>query len=285
MLLLGACTSSPTAVYYKNGSEYVPGVLELKQQPSFRFLERWQISFAWLSGAWGANDCHFGKNPFGGKLEYGPLASDSSAPHWQWQNAIVAPYVSDKGPFSGKLQISFYGSPQDPRDALTLGQTSSNGQIRYISYCSASLSESFTSASATIVNARLYKNVESLLNGAKDLRIGDNQWHVIENPISDYSDKQYGSQPLLERWVLKIPETDYWMIFTFYASKHFSFVERRDAYERSHDLFRQAVSSVSLKPITPVVDQTKIIQPEKCVRLHPISPWMCPFNEASWLNP
>jgi hypothetical protein len=284
MLLLSACTVNPTAVYYKNGIESAPGVLELKQQPSFRFVERWHISFAWLSGAWGANECHFGHNPFKGKPEYGPLASDNNAPQWHWRNAIVGPHVNDKGPFSGKLQISVSGSPQDPRDVITLGQTSSSGKVDYVNYCSASLSASFTSASATIINAKLYKNAESLLDGAKDVRIGDNQWSVIETPISDYSGKQYGNQPLLERWVLKIPQTDYWMVFTFYASKQFSYIERREAFEISHDLFRKAVASVSLKPIAPLVDQTKIIQPEQCVHLHPISPWICPVNEGSWLK-
>lgn len=284
MLLLSACTTTQAPVYYKNGVEFVPGALHLKEQANFRFVERWHISFAWLTGAWGANDCHFGHNPFKGRPEYGALASDNNGPRWQWRDAIVGPDIGDKGPFSGKLQFSVDGSPQDPHDAVTLGQTSSSGEVRYVNYCSASLSESFTSASATIINAKRYKNVDSLLDGAKDVRIGENQWSVIENPISDYSGKQYGNQPLLERWVLKIPQTDYWMVFTFHASKQFSYIERREAFEIAHDLFRQAVASVSLKPITPLIDQTKIIQPEQCVHLHPVSPWICPLNEGSWLK-
>lgn len=284
LLLLGGCVATPIAIGYKNGVEFIPGALQLDQRPSFRFVERWHISFAWLSGQWGANECNFGHNPFRGKVEYGPVAFDNNAPQWQWRSAIVRPYISDKKPFAGKLHIALSGSPDTPSDIRTLGHKQTSGKVSYTSYCSASLSESFTSASVKIINAKLHEDAESLVRGAKAMQIGSNQWRMIEHPLSDYPDKRYGNRPLLEQWVLEIPQTDYWMVFTFYASKQFSYTERREAYERAHDLFRQAVSSVSLTPITPFVDQEKIIEPAQCVRPYPTWPWMCPINEKSWMK-
>jgi hypothetical protein len=256
----------------------------LEGRSSFRFLERWRIGFSWLSGAVGAHDCRFGANPFAGKSEYGALGQDINAPHWKWRNAILGPGVGDPKAFPGRTQIMVRHEVEDPADPFTVGYEENDGRMHYTSYCSASLDDSWTSASATIINSKMYRDLGALTDGAQSVRVGENKWRFVQNPISDYVGNDYGGRPLLETWVLEIPDTDYWMVFKFYASKQMSYVDRHEEYERVHDLFRQSIASVSLVPIEPLVDQEKIISPKQCVRRHSQSPWFCLFNESSLLK-
>jgi hypothetical protein len=285
LLLLSGCAPTSTAFYYNDGVEHVPTALALNSESSFRFLERWHISFSWFSGPAGVHACSFGKNPFKGRMEYGEVALDKNAPHWAWKNAVVGPYIDNEQPFSGRLKIMINGDLDSPYDAITIGQLGKEGNIRYATPCAVSLSESFTSATATFLNVKLHKNANSLVQGSNNVQIGNNRWRVVKNTVSDYPGTGYGNQPVLERWILEMPETDYWMVFTFYASKQFSYVERREAYERARDLFRQSIASVSIYPIAPFVDQEKIILPYQCIKRHPISPWICPISHDALVKP
>lgn len=283
LLLVMGCATKSAPVLYKNGVEYVPRQLGLGEHVSFRFVERWRIKFSWISGRPEINPCSFGVNPFKGMAEYGDLSLEDNAPEWVWRGAIVGPNIGVGKFFPGKLRLLLSGNPEAPNDVVTLGYKQAEGGRKYINRCDAYLSDSFTSAAATIVNATGYSDFHSVIQQAKNVQVGNNIWKVIVNPLGDFEGMKYGNQPLLERWVLALPETDYWLIFSFYASKQFSYVQRPVDYDRAHDLFRKSIASVSLEPIVPLVDQQKIIIPEQCVPSNQRLTWTCLFNKESLL--
>jgi hypothetical protein len=282
--ILSGCSSVPREVYYRNGVEFTPSSLALEQNMRFRFVERWRISFSWLSGPYGVNDCFKVKNPFIGLKQYGELAIEEDSPRWLWNGAIIYAFSSEKGAYPEQVKFAFWKGLTSPEDRITLGYKEKSGEVKYISLCSASMAQSFTSASATIINAKMLANAHEVIYGAHDVLLGDNKWKVVENPLSDYTDNRRGDQPLLETWVLPIPDTDYWMVFKFWASRQYSYLDKRQEYDHAHAIFRQAVASVRLEPITPVVKQEILIRPEQCVKQGPGSLTTCPINPDSFLG-
>jgi hypothetical protein len=75
-------------------------------------------------------------------------------------------------------------------------------------------------------------------------------------PIRDWSDSRERFAAPIEYWVLKIPDTQYWMMLRFSASSGSKYGLGAGAHPEKHqrllELFHKIVASVKLEPITPI---------------------------------
>jgi hypothetical protein len=75
-------------------------------------------------------------------------------------------------------------------------------------------------------------------------------------PIRDWSDSRERFAAPVEYWVLKIPDTQYWMMLRFSASSGSKYGLGAGAHPEKHqrllELFHKIVASVKLEPITPI---------------------------------
>jgi len=75
-------------------------------------------------------------------------------------------------------------------------------------------------------------------------------------PIQNWSESRERASAPIEIWVLKIPDTQYWMVLRFASSIGGNLGMGTKAHPEKHrkllDLFHQIIRSVKLEPITPI---------------------------------
>jgi hypothetical protein len=278
--LLSACTTLPDGGVVLNGKIVKPLPLHLGQDVEFRFAEKSRIAFSWFSGPAEINGCGFGRNPFKDSSDFKGLAVEKNAPHWIWNGAVVSPMVGSEKISRGKIYFSLAGPLDAPYDRQTLG-TGGNHEFKgYRPFCNDLIAEAYSGATLMLIRDRNDGKIQPWIKNSIELKVNSNRWYFLEYPLSDFVEK-YGNRPLLESWALHIPDTDYWMIVQLFASKQFSFTERREAFENTRRLFRNVIESVKLTSISPAVEQREIIREQDCSRTSVHSAWVCPFNPAS----
>jgi hypothetical protein len=131
----------------------------------------------------------------------------------------------------------------------------SRGEFKgYSPFCFQGFKDSLDSINLYIVRPDPSKGTDEWIEDAKPIVVNGLRWLHKEIPIRDWSQSRERLSAPIEYWVLKIPDTRYWMMLRFSASASTGIGAL--AYPEKHkkllDLFHQIIQSVTLEPITPI---------------------------------
>lgn len=239
----GCATDVPGV--YRGGERLVEKPLDIQEQYSFRFVEKWRISHNWLSGPVELRGCQgYGSNSFRRLGGYGALGVESMAPIIEKNNALYAVY-EHKGLF--KLSSTHNYTNGTNREGKFEG---------FLPFCGHGFKDSLDFLALYIVTPDPAKGTGEWIAGAKPVTINGFQWLHKQMPIRDWSESRERFAAPIEYWVLKIPDTQYWMMLRFSASSSSKFGLGAGAHPEKHrqllDLFHKIIESVKLEPITPI---------------------------------
>ncbi len=242
--LMSACTT-PEPEVYRGGVLIHEGPLDIHEHHSFRFVEKWRISHSWLSGPTEVWPCRYSGNPGAHYAEWKALAGESNSPIYEIDNRLFS--VSRY-----KNQTQLYRLSDEK-----ICGTNPNGEFRGFSpFCGHGFKDSLDGVALLIIKPDPAKGTDAWIEGAKPVTINGLHWLHKEIPIKDWSESREQFAAPIEYWVLKIPDTQYWLVLRFSASSGKKFGLGAGAHPEKHqrllNLFHQIVHSVRLEPITPV---------------------------------
>jgi hypothetical protein len=241
---MASCATEEPGVY-RGGRRVLESPLDIQEHYSFRFVEKWRISHNWLSGPLELRGCQgYGSNSFRRLGGYGSLEIENMEPIVEKDGVLYAVYEH-----KGKFKIS------SPREYIY--GTNREGKFEaFLPFCRHGFKDSLDSLGLYIVKPDPAKGTNEWIDGAKPVTINGLQWLHKQMPIRDWSESRERFAAPIEYWVLKIPETPYWMMLRFSASSGSSFGMGADAHPEKHqrllELFHKIVESVKLEPITPI---------------------------------
>jgi len=231
-------------VYRGGRGLLVEGPLDIQEHFSFRFADKWRISHSWLSGPVELDGCSgYPNNSFRRLGGFGGLGNEQNPPFVEKNNTLYI--VSEhKGSWSlSNRREAIYGTD---RDGKFTG---------YSAFCGAGFKDSFDNLRLYIVQPDPAKGTSDWIEGAKAVTINGLHWLHKEIPIQNWEGTQQLNAPI-EYWVLKIPDSQYWMMLRFSASSGSKYGRGAGAHPEKHrkllDLFHQIIRSVKLEPITPI---------------------------------
>jgi hypothetical protein len=259
-----ACSYQQPEVY--RGYELVKeGPLGVNDHYEFRFVNRWRISFDWLSGPVEIRPCDIGAgNPFRrlkGYKGHEALAVETSPPIFEI-NGIV--FVSGSDIKSERLRLHredhhFYGNYR-------------NGPFEgYSAFCSHLFRDTYDAVSVELIKPDPAKGTDAWIDNSYPVTLNGLHWLKKTEPIQDLTGSKTNLHAPIETWVLKIPNTVYWLVFRLNGNSGTTSQFYRGAFwfpEKHHqivDLFHQMVNSVRLEPVEPV-DITPLITPSDLTR-------------------
>ena len=245
MLALTTSCASDVPGVYRGGQRIQEAPLDTQDQYSFRFVDKWRISHNWLSGPVELRGCQgYGSNSFRRLGGYGSLGLENMEPIIE-KNSVAYVVYEHKNVFSVSSPRNYiYG-------------TNHTGKFEgFLPFCSHAFKDSLDSLGLYIVKPDSTKGTNEWIEGAKPVTINGLQWLHKQMPIQDWSESRERFAAPIEYWVLKIPDTQYWMMLRFSASSCSKFGLGAGAHPEKHqrllDLFHKIVESVKLEPITPI---------------------------------
>lgn len=255
VVLLAACaTVQPSAIrdgvpimVYRGGVLVYDAPLDIQEQYAFRFIDKWRISHAWLSGPvelWG---CKYGANVFKRFEAYPELGLERNGPMFEKNGVILQGNTyyrtPDKIDFSPVSREKIYGTNREEKFE------------GYSPFCGHFFKDSFDGLGLYIVQPDPAKGTNEWTEGAQAVTINGLHWLHKKIPIQNWDGTQRLNAPI-EIWVLKIPETQYWMMLRFASSIGGTFGMGSKIHPEKHqrllELFHKIVESVKLEPITPI---------------------------------
>jgi len=283
MVLFGlpACQVLPNDVIYVNGVASVPRELNAEHKYKFRFLERWRIGFSWYDHPFNqieSHGCHFERNLFRKVSGLQVLSEDSHGPLWQWHDSVEQPWTLTKDGRDVIFGIS--GDIDNNTDDHTLGVYNNGKLVKFKDYCTDVFLSAKASATLKIVKVDPAKGTDKWFENAERVTINGVSWSVIRKWDSPRNGDGVFS---VEMWGLRIPDTPYLMTMEMNAWVKGAPESQSDEFNKIWAMFHSITRSVTLEPITPLVDQDKIILKENCKRSIPNSTASCLFNRGSLL--
>lgn len=287
-LALFACTSVPPSavrdgvpiMVYRGGALQHDGPLDIQDHYSFRFVDKWRISFSWLSGPVEVAGCSgLWLNSFRRLQIQSELSHELNPPFLKKDNRLYM-----LGENNGKWSLS------EPRERV-YGTDREGKFTGYSAFCGDGFKDSFDNLRLYIVQPDPAKRTSDWIEGAQAVTINGLHWLHKEMPIQNWEGTQQLNAPI-EYWVLKIPDTQYWMMLRFSASSGSKYGRGAGAHPEKHrrllDLFHQIIESVKLDPITPInmdsfteaaaenqrqkaLSEQMLTSEEKMIRLHCIT--------------
>jgi len=247
--LLVSCDSMPEGTY-RGGVLIPPRPLGIEDHYAFRFVDKWRISHAWLSGPVNIDYCRYSRR-------------DNNRGEDRFFEV------------NGVLNVeSVSGDPKDKGKKLIwqqsekiYGTSPRTGEFKgYLAYCTHTFQDIWTGASVFLLKPDPAKGTDAWIAGAKPVVIAGLRWLRKDTPIEDYSQDRNKWAAPIETWVLKIPDTPYWFVMRLGGSSGGTGTapgSNRDPekFARVIDLFHQMVASVKLEPITPVDTSVLSIKP------------------------
>jgi hypothetical protein len=240
---LSSCGSTPEGTY-RGGVLVQSGPLGIQDHYAFRFVERWSISHAWLSGPVDIDYCRYSRRD--AQFEDRFVELDVIL------KKEIASYVpKDKGKkFIVQQNEWIYGT--NPRTGKFEG---------YSAFCKHTLQDIWTGMSVFLVKPDASKGTDEWITGAKPVTINGLHWLRKDIPIEDYSQNRKKWAAPIEIWVLKIPDTPYWFVMRIGGSSGGTGTapgsnRNPEKFARVLGLFHQMVASVKLEPITPMDTST-----------------------------
>lgn len=242
---LTACATEESGVY-RGGVRVQPRALDIQDHYSFRFVDKWRINHAWLSGPIELRGCQgYPSNSFRRLGGYGELGYEQNSPFVERKNVLHL--VSEH---NGSWRLS-------NRSEKIYG-TNPEGKFEGFSpFCGHSfIKDSLDFLVLLIIKPDPAKGTDEWIQGAKPVTINGLHWLHKTIPIEDWSENRERLAAPIEYWVLKIPDTPYWMVLRFSASSGSKFGLGAGAHPEKHqlllNLFHKIVESVKLEPITPI---------------------------------
>lgn len=244
VFMVTACASHDAGTY-RGGVLVQPAPLDIQDHYSFRFADKWRISHQWLSGDVEIEGCQgYLLNPFRLKKVKSELENERNSPFVE-RNGKLYRVVEHQGKWW-----------------LSNTRQSINGMNRfgefkgYSSFCYHGFKDSLDLINLFIVEPDSSKGTDEWIKGAKPITINGLNWLHKEIPMQDWSKSRERLSAPIEYWVLKIPDTPYWMMLRFSASSSstdgLGALAHPEKHQRLLNLFHQIVKSVTLEPITPV---------------------------------
>lgn len=224
---------------------------------SFRFVEKWRITHRWLSGPVEVEPCAYGHgNPFSNRPGFELLAEEPNAPIMEWAGELTnvgSHYKSHELMFWPVARERVYG-------------TNRAGKFEgFVAFCGHAFRDTYDGVGLYIVKPDPSKGTDEWVKNAQAVTLNGLQWLRKTDPIQDWShSRERGAAPI-ETWVLKIPDTQYWLKLHISSNSGAtdSYHKGANAFPEKHqrivDLFHQIVESVKLEPITPI-DITPLIK-------------------------
>lgn len=274
---------SENVTIYRGGVAAIPGPLAHNRHYSYRFLERWRISHDWISGPIETGGCGYKNNIFKMYDWKGSIASEDNAPMFEWMGTIITPTSFSKK--TRQVVFAVGSTLQGDFDPYTLG-TKPNGDFeKFKPFCSDYLASFNTGLSSYIIKPDSKKKTDFLVDGASLITINGLQWMRKNAGSRDFKgDIVNGGASEFEICVLKIPETQYWMVFRLNSNVDF-ILTHPEKHKIMLDLFHDVIASVKFEKISPIVDQSKLFNIDECVRRRPSWPAVCSFNPKSIFEP
>lgn len=247
LALTTSCAADVPGVY-RGGQLMQEGPLDIQEHYSYRFVDKWRISHDWLSGPLELRGCQgYLLNPFRlGQIE-GNLNIESSSPFIERKNILYLVGHHKENWYLSHRRENIYGTNRD-------GKFES-----FSAFCQHVFAkDSLDGLGLYIVKPDPAKGTDEWVEGTQPVTINGLQWLHKKIPIRDWSQSRERSIAPIEIWVLKIPDTQYWMLLRFSASSGTSskYGYGANFYPEKHqrllDLFYRIVESVKLEPITPI---------------------------------
>jgi hypothetical protein len=248
IMMLAVSTGCATEVpgVYRGGQRTQQAPLDIQEHYSFRFVDKWRISHSWLSGPLELRGCQgYGSNSFRRLGGYGSLGIENMEPIIEKNGAAYVVYEH-----KGIFKIS------SPRNYIY--GTNREGKFEGFSpFCvDVFQKDSLDGLALYIIKPDPAKGTNEWIEGAKPITINGLQWLHKTIPIQDWSKSRERLTSPIEIWVLKIPDTQYWMMLRFSAISGSQYGFGAGAHPEKHqqllDLFHKIVASVKLEPITPI---------------------------------
>ncbi|MBC7682382.1 MAG: hypothetical protein H7172_08620 [Ferruginibacter sp.] len=245
---LGACAGHNLLGQVVDDNVYFGGValpkgpVVIGRSYSFRFVEKWRISHAWIQGT-GVEPCHYRGNIFKRFPNYQALATDVEGPMFEHDGRIYFGGVKPKNPeqiLFWELSYQFLGERMSDRGF--------DGKFQ--PFCGQAFQKSRNGMTLSIVKPDPEKGTDAWVKGAVPMVVNGRTWLIKTVPPQDLSGTGL-TQPI-EYWTLKIPDTPYWMNLRFSASLDHSIHQYGAENIVLLNLFHQVIESVKLEPITPV---------------------------------
>lgn len=262
--MMTACSYQQPGVY-RGGGLVKEGPLGVNDHYQFRFLNRWRISFDWLSGPVEIDPCDIGAgNPFRrfkGYKDYEALAVEKNPPIFEIDGIA---FVSGSDIKSERLRMHredhhFYGNYR-------------NGPFEgYSSFCSHLFKDTYDAVSVRLIKPDPAKGTDAWIDNAHPVTLNGLRWLRKTEPLKDLTGSKTNLHAPIETWVLKIPDTAYWLVLRLNSNSGTTSEFYRGAFwfpEKHHQivgLFNQMVNSVRLEPVEPV-DITPLITPSDLTR-------------------
>ncbi|RYH24027.1 MAG: hypothetical protein EON54_24675 [Alcaligenaceae bacterium] len=226
---------------YIGSSPTAKGPVSLGPTYSFKFIEKWRISHAWIQGA-DVGPCYYRGNVFKRFPEYPAFAGETEGPMFERDGRI---YFGGALP-KNRAQIVFFELSyqflgESPKDRKFEG--------KYKPFCGQFFSTP-NGMTLSIVKPDPAKGTDEWIAGAVPTQVNGRTWLVKKLPPKDLGPTSERAQTM-EYWTLKIPGTSYWMNVRFSGSRR-SVEEYSEEHNHLLNVFHQVIDSVKLEPITPV---------------------------------
>ena len=226
---------------YFGGVALPKGPVVIGRSYSFRFVEKWRISHAWVQGT-GVEPCYYRGNIFNRFPNYQALATDVQGPMFEHDGRIYFGGVKAKNPeqiLFWELSYQFLGERMSDRGF--------DGKFK--PFCAQPFS-SPNGMAISMVKPDSSKGTDDWVAGAVPVNVNGRTWLVkIMAPV-DKGPDSFRTAPI-EYWTLKIPDTPYWLHFEFLGSQR-SLAQYAAEHAHLLNLFHQLIESVKLEPIIPV---------------------------------
>lgn len=239
LALLASCNSM-TEGTHRGGVLMQPGPLEIQDHYAFRFVDKWRISHAWFSGPVDVDYCRYSRQDNGrGEDRF-----------FEVDSFLKIESVSGDPKDRGRKFVS-------NRDEKIYGLDPRTGEFRgYTPFCTHAFADIGTAVYVALIKPDHAKRTDGWIDGATPVMINGLQWLHKSAPIEDHSQdkREDNKSELVERWVLRIPDTPYWLVMGLGGSTGGNGTapgsnRNLEKFIRVQDLFHKMVESVRLDAI------------------------------------
>jgi hypothetical protein len=239
---LHALLGTPDNHLYVGDVAQPEGPVVIRPTYSFRFVEKWRITHAWIQGT-GVRPCRYPGNVFARIAGYPSVATEKKGPMFERNGKVYSGGTFEK---TGE-QIVFY----ELRYQL-IGEAPNGYQSTgYTPFCGQVFKTSRNGIGLWIIKPDPAKGTDDWIAGAESTQVNGRTWLVKKVPPQDLRPSG-GIARAIEYWTLKIPQTPYWLHLRFSGSLDHSVQQHRAEHEHLLGLFHRMIESVKLEPITPV---------------------------------
>jgi hypothetical protein len=216
------------------------GDVKLEEMHSFRFLDKYRISHVWLSGV-NIHSCRYFRNVYRQINEGGDLMRELNGPLFESNGVLssVVKYDHNKYLTVANLRAYSLGVQKDEFEGFR-------------PFCTQVIPDSRIGFSLSIIKPGPNTNSQSFVDGGVPVNINGLKWLRKSISATDPSQPKYPMVVPIEIWVLKIPDTSYWMVLRFSINPDETIQLHYDDYVAKRSLFNNIIESVKLEPITPL---------------------------------